>query len=77
VTNEEAISRLERNSMIVNDHNISCMHFYTALESMGATDLLDTVCFEGSDAQKMAQEIDEKLGIQTKVIDSKDETVEI
>lgn len=52
----EAVARLERNKMIVTEHNISCMQFYTALEEMGATNLLDTVCFEGSPAQKAARE---------------------
>ena len=62
MTEQEAIDRLARNGMVITPHNITCMQFYTGLEKSGADAfLLSTVCFEGSPAQKAAQEADAEM----------------
>ena len=39
-------------------HNIECEKFAMALLVAGAEDLLDTVCYDGSEAKRMADEHD-------------------
>lgn len=63
MTREDAIARLVKHEMVVTEHNISCMQFYNSLEVTGGHALLDTVCFEGSEAQKWAKEMDEMVGV--------------
>lgn len=50
--------RLKNKGHDITSHNIQCEMFAMELEALGAMDLLDTICYDGSEAQRMANEQD-------------------
>jgi transcriptional regulator of met regulon len=52
--------RLKAKGHAITNHNLLCEQFLVALEQAGVKDMLDTICYEGSPAQKAAHEFDEQ-----------------
>lgn len=58
LSREHMIALLEADGHKPTEHNLNCLEFELLLRQMGADDLLDTICYEGSPAWHAAKEHD-------------------